>query len=92
MKGFLDTDWAVSGYLPGLCAICLRAVRRIWLPQLLFATWRLGCVCAGQSLRAEPSGLHIWVPVPGLYILISVFSDLGLIFFPSQIFFFEVEV
>lgn len=29
MNGLLDIDWAVSGCLPGPCAICLRAVRRI---------------------------------------------------------------
>lgn len=61
------------------------------MPQLLFATWRLGCVYAGQSLKAEPSGLHIWPPASDLYILISVFSDLGFIFLPSQIFFLKLR-
>lgn len=41
---------------------------------------------------AEPSGLHIWAPAPVLYIVISVFLDLGFIFLPSLILFFEAEV
>lgn len=86
-KGFLDTDLAVPGYLSGPCAICLRAARRVCLSQLQFAAQRLGCMWAGQNLSIGPSGLHIWGPAPGLYILISVPSDLGFTFLPSQILF-----
>lgn len=78
-KGFLDTDFAVSGDLPGPCAIFLNA-ERIWLPQ------RLDCVCG-----VKPQGRTFWPTclgaAPGLYVLISVFSNLGFTFLPSQILF-----